>query len=129
MSLSEGKLLDDLRERFFSPSVSAAPHTIGVELELIPIFASTRLPALPRSTDSISTTEVISELACVEGWVEEPQGGDPPSWTQANGARVSFEPGGQIEISSAPAGVASEVIAETQSVVARIWDAMREAGI
>src|SRR5438270_6336170 len=129
MSLSEAHLLDDLRERFFSPSESAAPRTVGVELELIPVFASTRLPAVPRSGDDDSTAEIISGLACVEGWAEESQGGDPPSWTQANGTRVSFEPGGQIEISSAPGDVASAVIAETQNVASSIRDAMREAGI
>src|SRR4051794_5737236 len=129
MSLSEAKLLNDLRERFFSPSESLTPRTIGIELELIPIFTSTRSPALPRSADHASTAEPISRLACVEGWVEEQHGGDPPSWTLATGARVSFEPGGQIEISSAPAAVASTVIADTQNVVSRIRAAMREAGI
>jgi hypothetical protein len=37
VSLSEAKLLVDIRQRLFSPQSSDSPHTIGVELELIPV--------------------------------------------------------------------------------------------
>ncbi len=129
MGLSEAKLLDDLRQRSFSPSHSESPRTIGIELELIPIFRATRLPALPRPATGKSTAEILSRLACLEGWKEECVENDPPSWTLQDRARISFEPGGQIEISSAPAGVASAVIADTQKVVGKIRGAMLEAGV
>lgn len=54
---------------------------------------------------------------------------DPPSWTLADGAHISFEPGGQIEISSAPHATASGAIRATQSLVAVIREAMQLAGI
>ena len=41
----------------------------------------------------------------------------------------SFEPGGQIEISTAPQPTASEVIDSTQKLVAMIRDAMSKEGI
>jgi glutamate--cysteine ligase len=129
VSLSEAKLLADLRQRFFSPSDSVSPLTIGVELELIPIFSETRLPALPRPEAGVSTSAILSRLGDREGWSEETVGDDPPSWALANGARVSFEPGGQIEISSAPAHAASTVIAEIHNVVSNMGAAMRERGI
>ncbi|HEY3747042.1 MAG TPA: glutamate-cysteine ligase family protein, partial [Gemmatimonadaceae bacterium] len=129
MSLAEAKLLDDIRRRFFSPQDSRAPHTIGVELELIPVLASTRLPALPGSTGPHSTATVLSRLGAREGWLEQSVENDPPSWTLADGARISFEPGGQIEISSAPHATASGAVLATQSLVAAIREAMQPAGI
>jgi glutamate--cysteine ligase len=129
VSLSEAKLLGELRQRFFSPSRSMSPFTIGVELELIPVFSESQRPALPRSAGRESTAAILSRLGKRQNWIEESVADDPPSWTLGNGARVSFEPGGQIEISSAPAQVASTVISEIQNVVAMIREAMREAGI
>jgi glutamate--cysteine ligase len=128
VSLSETRLLDDIRRRFFSPQDSA-PHTIGVELELIPVLASTRLPAFPGSKGSQSTATVLSRLGAREGWLEQSVENDPPSWTLADGAHISFEPGGQIEISSAPHATASGAVRATQSLVSAIREAMQPAGI
>jgi len=129
MSLSEARLLDDIRQRLFAPQTSGSPHTIGVELELIPVHASTRLPALPREKGSGSTVAVLSDLAQTKRWTEHRVENDPPSWTLADGARISFEPGGQLEISSAPHPTASSVIRAVQDVVATIRPAMKNAGI
>ena len=129
MSLTEAGLLDDIRRRFFSPQGSGAPHTVGVELELIPVLASTRLPALPRAEAGQSTATVLSQLGIREGWLEQSVENDPPSWTLADGTHISFEPGGQIEISSAPLATASGAIRGTQSLVAIIRAAMHRAAI
>ena len=129
MSLSEAKLLDDLRHRLFSPVNSGAPHAIGVELELIPVHASTRLPALPRGNEGPTTADVLSRLGKREGWLEQSVESDPPSWKLDDGARISFEPGGQIEISSAPHANASPVIEATRALVATIRQAMMAADI
>ena len=129
MSLTEAKLLDDIRRGFFSPQHSEAPRTVGIELELIPVIASTRLPALPDSKGSQSTTTVLSRLGAREGWREESVESDPPSWNLANGTRISFEPGGQIEISSAPDATASGAMRATQLLVGIVREAMQLAGI
>jgi glutamate--cysteine ligase len=129
VSLSEAKLLADIRQRLFSSQSSDSPHTIGVELELIPVYATTRLPALPRGPGRASTVEVLSRLGATYGWKEEASDNDPPSWSLADGARISFEPGGQIEISSAPHATASSVISALQKVVTSIRPAMKSAGI
>jgi glutamate--cysteine ligase len=129
VSLTEAKLLDDIRRRFFSAHDSGAPYTIGVELELIPVLASTRLPALPDGKGPHSTATVLSRLGTREGWLEQAVENDPPSWTIPGGAHISFEPGGQIEISSAPHTRASAAIRATQSLVAMIREAMQPAGI
>src|SRR6476661_2059618 len=123
-------LLDDVRQRLFAPSTSATPHAVGLELELIPLLRSTRKPAPAVATSGMaSTSSVLSRLASREGWSEQPAGEDPSSWTLADGGRISFEPGGQIEISTAPKATASEVITASQGIVARLRDAMSDEGI
>jgi len=129
VSIAEAELLDDVRQRLFGPTRSANPRTIGLELELIPIHKSTRMRALATADKGASTAEVLTRLAQRERWSEESSGGDPPSWNTEDGARISFEPGGQIEISTAPHPTASEVIDSTQQLVTLIRTAMSSAGI
>jgi glutamate--cysteine ligase len=124
VSLSEAELLVDIQRRFFSPLKSASPRAVGVELEVIPVIEFTRKPAL-----TAATTRVLSELGRTQSWTERRNGNDPPSWELGDGARISFEPGGQIEISSTPYPAASSVIAVTRELVELIRDAMQRAGI
>jgi glutamate--cysteine ligase len=129
VSLSEAELLEDVRQRLFAPVKSANPRTVGLELELIPVHKATRTRALAINDSRASTADVLSPLGRREGWREESNGGDPPSWTLPDGARISFEPGGQIEISTAPKPTASEVIDSTQSLVKMLRVAMATSGI
>ena len=129
MSLSEAKLLDDVRQRLFSPVKSKTPRAVGVEIELIPIHADTRMPALARSAGASSTADIISRLAQRHGWVEESVEHDPPSWTLRDGTRISFEPGGQIEISSTPHATASSLIDSTRALITVLKAAMATEGI
>ena len=129
MSLSEAELLEDVRQRLFAPVVSANPRAVGVELELIPVHKSTRTRALAMNDSRASTAEVLSRVGLREGWHEDSNGEDPPSWKLADGARLSFEPGGQLEISSAPAPTASQVIDSTQALVKILREAMSSVGI
>jgi glutamate--cysteine ligase len=129
VSLSEAELLEDVRQRLFAPVKSANPRAIGLELELIPVHKATRTRSLAVNDSRASTCNVLSPLGRREGWQEESNGGDPPSWTLPDGARISFEPGGQIEISTAPKPTASEVIDSTQRLVKTLRDAMATSGI
>lgn len=122
-------LLDDVRQRLFAPTRSSTPHAIGLELELIPVHQSTHARALATDDEGTSTSAVLSRLGQRESWRDQSTDGDPPSWTLKDGARISFEPGGQIEISTAPQPTASAVIDSTQSLVAVLRDAMSSAGI
>jgi glutamate--cysteine ligase len=129
VSLSEAELLEDVRQRLFAPTRSANPYAIGLELELIPVHRTTRTRALASGDARASTAEVLSRLGQSEGWREQPNDRDPPSWKLADGAYISFEPGGQIEISTAPKPSASESIDSTQSLVKMLRDAMSKVGI
>jgi glutamate--cysteine ligase len=129
VSLGEPELLDDVRQRLFAPTRSAHPNAIGLELELIPLHQSMHTRAVATRDEPASTVGVLSRLGNSLGWNEQSNGEDPPSWKLEDGAHISFEPGGQIEISTAPLRTASEVIDSTQKLVALIRDAMIKVGI
>ena len=129
MSLTEAELLDDVRQRLFSPTSSPTPHAIGLELELIPFHRTTHARVLATGDDRASTAELLSKLGRRERWSEQSIGGDPPSWTLRDGGSISFEPGGQLEISTAPQSTASAVIDSTQDLAAALRKTMSNAGI
>jgi len=129
VSLSEAQLLADVRQRLFSPLKSATPRAVGLELELIPVLSSTHKPALAISSNGPSSAAALSRLARTQAWTEKPAGSDPPSWELSDGARISFEPGGQLEISSRPHPTATSVIASTRDLVLLLRDTMQRDGI
>jgi glutamate--cysteine ligase len=122
-------LLDDVRQRLFAPSQSTTPRAIGLEIELIPITRSTRRPALPALDGDPSTGSIMMELGRRSGWTEQRNVDDPSSWRTSTGAVISFEPGGQIEISTAPFPTAAEAIAEAEDIVEALSEAMGDEGI
>jgi glutamate--cysteine ligase len=129
VSLTEAMLLEDVRQRLFAPSKSATPHAVGLELELIPMVRSTRSRALPALDGEPSTWSILMELGRRSGWAEQRNGDDPSSWRTREGATISFEPGGQIEISTAPFPTAAEAIGEAEGLVALLRDAMGDDGV
>jgi len=129
VSLTEVQLLEDVRQRLFAPSRSTHPRAVGLELELIPILQSTHKPALSTPGENPSTSEILSQLAKVERWTEKSAGDDPPSWELTDGARISFEPGGQLELSTSPHTTASSVIQSTRSLVDLLRQTMVANGI
>jgi glutamate--cysteine ligase len=129
VSLTEAQLLEDVRQRLFAPSESSHPRAVGLELELIPILRSTHKPALSTLGANPSTAEILSQLGKVEGWTEQSAGEDPPSWELPDGARISFEPGGQLEISTRPHATASSAIQSSCTLVELLRGTMQANGI
>jgi glutamate--cysteine ligase len=102
---------------------------VGLELELLPILQSTRRPALTGHDQTPSTSAILGRLAAREGWAEQPAGDDPSAWQLPDGARLSFEPGGQLEISSSPHVTASSAVESTRALIEILRDAMTDGGI
>jgi glutamate--cysteine ligase len=95
--LSREALEADVRTRLFAPSAAEKELTVGAELELIPLTKDTNRP----TGISQALLRSVRSAASERGWVEGDATSGAPSWTAPDGARISFEPGGQIEISSA----------------------------
>jgi glutamate--cysteine ligase len=83
---------------------------VGAELELIPFGAASGQPVPIEAAGGFHSLPVIRRLSKHARWVETPVDGDPPYWSLPDGGRVSFEPGGQIELSSATSPTASGLI-------------------
>lgn len=98
---------------------------IGAELELIPFDAETHRPVLIRG----GSLDVMRKVGRRAGWTEIPAGDDPPSWNLPAGGRISFEPGGQIEVSSAPSAGASTLIRDLQCTAQLLSGAFAGKGI
>jgi len=115
---------------FASANESAPSRAIGAELELIPFDAVTHRPVriVPNNGEH-SSLEIIRRIGNRSGWIETPAGDDPPSWSLPDGSRISFEPGGQIEISSAPSESASALIRDLQCTTQLLSGTFASAGV
>ncbi|MHB1225157.1 MAG: glutamate-cysteine ligase family protein [Gemmatimonadaceae bacterium] len=98
------RLADDVRRRLFTRALPAGtPPRLGVEVELLPALAATGRPLPIESDLGPSGITLLRAVAAGAGWRETRADGGAPGWQLPDGGTVSFEPGGQMELSSAAA--------------------------
>jgi len=102
--------------------------TIGAELELIPVHVESRLPIPIESPTTACSVDIVRKLGLQSKWCERSADPDPPSWELASGARISFEPGGQIEVSSAPHTSVSALATELSEITCSLLDSFERHG-
>lgn len=122
--LDRAALLDDLRTRVF-PDASPDPSTprIGAEVEIIPVETATGRP-LPLDGGPESTLAMLRRAGAAAGWRERRSAkANVPEIELPDGGRITFEPGGQIEISSAPNASLGALVAGLRAIVRAIADA------
>jgi glutamate--cysteine ligase len=129
---SRRDLLDDLRSTCFAPSggpAGGAPR-IGVELEALVLDASSHRPfPLEAGLTPRATAPALRRLAASHGWqVSASSKSGDPEFRLPDGARITFEPGGQLEYSSAPHRSASEVLKKVREVFSHISAALEPEG-
>lgn len=126
--------LSDLVAALFQPAgAPRAAGDIGAELELIPIHAATRRRALPTAdARGPGTIDVVRAASARHGWQETTDAYGAPSWRVGDGThpgRISYEPGGQFEISSPVFATAGALIEFLAGTVGALRHAAREHGI
>jgi len=117
-------LAHGLRERVFphAAPAGAAPR-LGAEVEIIPIDAANGRP-LPLDGPGLTTLSVLRRASDGAGWLERRSAkANVPEVDLGDGGRITFEPGGQIEISSAPNASLTALVAGLRDTVARIAEA------
>ena len=131
MPLDRAALYADLRDHAFGfRRHSARPPSIGAEVELIPVEADTRaLVPICSETGGRATIPLLRRFGAARGWREEASPYGAPRFTLPDGGLISFEPGGQIELSAPPFRSASALLASLRSVVLPLRDVAAEAGI
>jgi len=131
MALDEAALIADVRSRLFAASstIDRDGRTIGAELEVIPIIASSRAPAPISAAAGPSLVNCVRLAAHDGGWTEKASESGVPEWKLREGSRISFEPGGQLEISSRPHQGCSALIESLQATMRALAGAASQEGI
>lgn len=127
--LDPAALERDLRENAFGGRPGAGPPTIGAEVELIPVDADTRAQLPIVSAEARSTLPFLHAFAARAGWTETASVYGMPNWRLPDGGTITFEPGGQIELSAPPFRSASALLASLRAVVPPLVREAREEGI
>jgi ergothioneine biosynthesis glutamate--cysteine ligase EgtA len=101
------------------------PERVGVELEWL--VRDRRDPALPVQAEQVVATLAGLGFSDDEGYMG--QALHPVPYKLDSGASLTLEPGGQLELSSAPAGTLGELNEVTGRDLAAVRDAAAAAGL
>ena len=127
--LGRADLERDVRNRLFAGSNSGV-WRVGAELELVPLRAGDRQPVPVEQSDGTpATLPWLRRLARAHGWREGRSGYGIPSFTLPRVGLLSFEPGGQLELSTIPLRSPSALLAVGRSVIDTLTDSASAAGI
>ncbi|HEU4456728.1 MAG TPA: glutamate-cysteine ligase family protein, partial [Longimicrobium sp.] len=131
MPLDLATLAADLRDNAFGFRRSAPrPPVIGAEVELIPVDADTRAIVPVSAVDGgPSTLPLLRSFGARHEWREEPSPYGAPCFHLPDGGLISYEPGGQIELSAPPFRSASALLKSLHDVVLPLRLEAREEGI
>ncbi len=122
-------LLDDLRRRAFAAGRPGPPR-IGAEVEVIPVSAETGLQVPVASPGGgLATLPLLRAHGARRGWMEAPSLHGVPQWVVPGAGTVSYEPGGQIELSTAPCTCAGTLVRRIRETMLPLADALRGEGV
>lgn len=127
--LSLDMLRESIRNLFLAADDEARRKSkaIGAELEMIPVSMGTGKRILAQA-GTPSGSDLARLVGRNFGWTEEGMGDDPRCWTFPEG-RLTFEPGGQIELSSAVFPTASQLIDSMKHWTGELINAAGQLGI
>ena len=130
--------LDEARTRAGAAAFGTSPRRggglgkVGLEPELFPIRVdcSGRSAGRVRLEGSGGVVETLDSLAACEARVGARRGPEAGPWEYplGSGGRLTFEPGGQIELSTAVYDTAAEALDDVQRVIDLLHGAFRARG-
>jgi glutamate--cysteine ligase len=104
------------------------PERVGVELEWL--VRDRRDPALPVQAEQVAATLAGFGPSDDKGYAGQAPSSVPNKFPSLpSGASLTVEPGGQLELSSAPAATLGELVEVTGGDLAALRDAAAEAGL
>lgn len=127
--LARADLLDDLRTHAFALGRSPGPPRIGAEVELIPVSIDTGEQVRIVSAEGPSTLPLLRRFGARHGWTEQASPYGVPQFALPDGGIISYEPGGQIELSAAAFPSATALVRGLRGTVLPLMDAARDEGI
>jgi glutamate--cysteine ligase len=106
------------REAFALGRMPDGPPRIGAEAELIPVDATTGAPVPITTPDGGGTLPFLRRFGTRHGgWREATRHGEAPRFILLDGGIISHEPGGQIELSTAPHPTGSGLLAALRATL------------
>lgn len=119
---------------FPEPTTSNPPERVGLEPEYFPIFLDQdgqpagRVPLQDPTAPGV--LDVLDEMACEEAEFGNRRGGPVGPWEYrlADGGRITFEPGAQVEHSTAVYPCAAIALADVQRVLGCLRSAFQDRG-
>jgi glutamate--cysteine ligase len=127
--IPHAELEADLRELAFRLGRARPPRRIGAEVELIPVSADARLPVPIQSDAGLSTLPLLRRHAARHCWREEPSPYGVPKFVLPDGGVVSYEPGGQIELSAPASRSLDGLLSSLRNAVLPLRDLCRDEGV
>lgn len=131
MSVVSRRQFDALRAEIEAASFrpqSADSRRIGAEAEFLVIDEADDRP-LPLLDEHRGLIGRLRRNSALLGWKEQAGYGSVPTFVTRSGATISFEPGGQLEISSAPAASASSLVASLRSTIDPLRAVLQDDGV
>lgn len=131
MTLHDGvirELRDELHARCFAPD-AANGRAVGAEVELLALDCETDLPIVLESGAPCALIPILRRYAARHHWIERPAAGGMTKFDIPGRALVSFEPGGQIEISSVPHASPTSLVHSLHEIVRPLRAALLDDGI
>jgi glutamate--cysteine ligase len=130
-TLTPATLAADLRETAFAAPIrpGSAPRRIGAEAEFIPVDALTGRRCPIESGDVAATLPFLRRYGERQHWQEGRTSKGTPCFTLPDGGNLTFEPGGQLEYSSAPCWSGSDLLHLLRTVVQPLRASAADEGI
>jgi glutamate--cysteine ligase len=117
-------------ERLFATG-DAGSRRIGAEIEMLPLLAGSDLPCpleeMPDGT--LSTLGFLRPYGAALGWRERRSAKGAPYFALPNGATLTFEPGGQLELCTPPSESISALLRESRALLDGLRSGAEDAGI
>jgi glutamate--cysteine ligase len=120
-------LRDALHAQCFAPEVEHGPGQIGAEVEFLVVDADARRP-VPLAGPG-GSLQRVRDYGARAMWREGRTSSGTPSFEIPGRAVLTFEPGGQIEISTLACSSPNELLAALDAIVAPLRHSFAEQGI
>jgi glutamate--cysteine ligase len=118
---------DEIHAMSFAPHRSAARH-VGAEVELLALDVATRRP-VPLTDGAAPLIPILRRYAAEVGWTEFANYDGTVRFDARGAGIISFEPGGQLEFSSAPCASAGALVRTLHGVILPLCARLQAEGI
>jgi glutamate--cysteine ligase len=122
------QLRDEIHALSFTPSGDVHLPRIGAEVEFLVLDATSRRP-VPLETPGRSLIGLVREHAESLAWHEGRTGSGTPKFEAPGQAVLTFEPGGQIEISTTAGESPNALLATLEAIISPLRRRLADNGV